>query len=63
MISELFSLPKTKMATVFIPEYVKRNWIWGNYLVDEPKIYFLAKPMASITYLDHQYFIILKLST
>ena len=31
-------------------------------LVVEPKMYFLAKPMASITYLDHQYFIILNLS-
>ena len=33
------------------------------YLVIEPKMYFFVKPMASRTYLDHQYFIILNLST
>ena len=31
----------------------------GNCLVVESKMYFLAKPMESSTYLDHQYFIIL----
>ena len=34
-----------------------------RYLVVEPKMYFLAKLMESSTYLDHQYFIILNLST
>ena len=29
----------------------------------KPKMYFLAKPMESSTYLDHHYFIILNLST
>ena len=50
----------------YCSEYVKRSLIKtkkvGNYLVVEPKMYFLAKPMESSTYLDH-HFIILNLST
>ena len=44
---------------------LKKTKIGGrsNYLVVEPKIYFLAKHMESSTHLDHQYFIILNLST
>ena len=46
-----------------LSDLLKKNEKKGDYLVVEHKMYFLAKPMASITYLDHQYFIILNLST
>ena len=44
-------------------DLLKNTKIWDIYLVVEPKMYFLAKPMESNTYLDHHYFIILNLST
>ena len=42
---------------------LKNTKICDIYLVVEPKMYFLAKPMESNTYSDHHYFIILNLST
>ena len=38
-----------------LSDLLKKTKIWGNYLVVEPNMYFLAKPMESSTYLDHQY--------
>ena len=50
---------------LYCSDYVKRPLKKNTkyiYLVVEPKMYFLAKPMESSTYLDHHYFIILNLS-
>ena len=46
----------------YCSDYVKQS-LKKIYLVVEPKMYFLAKPTESSTYLDHHYFIILNLST
>ena len=47
-----------------IPEHLlKKTKIWGDYLVVEPKIYFLAKHMKSSTYEGAHFFISLNLST
>ena len=68
MISVLFSIPKIQDGRhidilSMLSDLLKKTKIWGNYLVVEPKMYFLSKHMESTTYLDHQYFIILNLST
>ena len=69
MISVLFSIPKIQdgrhidILSMLSDLLIKKTKIWGNYLVVEPKMYFLSKPMESSTDLDHQYFIILNLST
>ena len=69
MISVLFSIPKIQdgrhidILSMLSDLLIKKTKIWGNYLVVEPKMYFLSKPMESSTYLEHQYFIILNLST
>ena len=69
MISVLFSIPKIQdgrhidILSMLSDLLIKKTKIWGNYLVVKPKMYFLAKPMESSTYLDHQYFIIFNLST
>ena len=67
MISVLFSMPKIQDGRhidrlSMLCDLLKKTKIWGNYLVVEPNMYFLSKPMESSTYLDHQYFIILNLS-
>ena len=62
-----FSLPKIQdgryIVLRMLSDLLKKTKIWGNYLVVEPKKYFLAKPMESSTYFDLQYFIRLNLST
>ena len=69
MISALFSIPKIQdgrhidMLSMLSDLLIKKTKIWGNYLVVEPKMYFLSEPMESNTYLDHQNFIIVNLST
>ena len=67
MISALFSIPKIQdgrhIVPIMLSNLLKNTNIWDIYLVVEPKMYFLTKPMESSTYLDHQYFIILNLST
>ena len=67
MISVLFSIPKIQdgrhIDILSILSDLKKTKIWGNYLVVEPKMYFLSKPMESSTYLDHQNVIIVNLST
>ena len=69
MISVLFSIPEIQdgrhidILSMLSDLLIKKTKIWGNYLVVETKIFFLTKPMESSTYLDHQYFIILNLST
>ena len=64
MISALFSIPKIQdgchIVLIMLSDLLKKT---RKYLVVEPKMYFLAKPMESSTYLDHHYFIILNLST
>ena len=65
MIAVHFSLPKIQdgrhIVLSIIGDLLKKTKILGtgNCLVVESKMYFLAKPMESSTYLDHQYFIIL----
>ena len=51
------------IVLIMLSDLLKNTKIWDIYLVVEPKMYFLAKPMESNTYLDHHYFIILNLST
>ena len=69
MISVLFSIPKIQdgrhidILSMLSDLLIKKTKIWGNYLVVEPKMYFLSKLMEFSAYLDHQYFIILNLST
>ena len=68
MMSVLFSIPKIQDGRhidilSMLSDLLKKTKIWGNYLVVEPKMYFLSKPMECSTYLDHQNFIILNLST
>ena len=67
MISALFSIPKIQdgrhIVLIMLSDLLKNTKIWDIYLVVESKMYFLAKPMESNTYLDHHYFIILNLST
>ena len=68
MISALFSIPKIQDGRhidilSMLSDLLKKTKIWGNNLVVEPKMCFLSKPMESSTYLDHQYFIIVNLST
>ena len=43
----------------FVKRSLKKTKICDNYLVVETKKYFSTEPMASRTYSDHQYFIIL----
>ena len=65
MISALFSIPKIQdgrhIVLIMLSDLLKTHE--NIYLVVEPKMYFLAKPMEYNTYLDHHYFIILNLST
>ena len=67
MISALFSIPKIQdgrhIVLIMLSDLLKNTKIWDIYLVVEPKMYFLAKPIESNIYLDHHYFIILNLST
>ena len=68
MISVLFLIPKIQDGRdidilSMLSDLLKKTKIWGNYLVVEPKMHFLSKHMESSTYLDHQYFLILNLST
>ena len=67
MISALFSIPTIQdgrhIVLIMLSDLLKRHENRNIYLVVEPKMYFLAKPMESSTYLDHHYFIILNLST
>ena len=56
MISVFFSIPKIQdgrhIVLSMLSDLLKKV---GNYLVVEPKMYFLAKPMESSTYLDHHF--------
>ena len=69
MISVLFSIPKIQdgrhidILSMLSDLLIKKTKIWGKYLVVERKMYFLSKPIESSIYLDHQYCIILNLST
>ena len=51
------------IVLIMLSDLLKKTKIWDIYLVVEPKMYFLAKPMESSTYLDYHFFIILNLST
>ena len=66
MISALFLIPKIQdgrhIVLIMLSDRLK-NHENMRYIVVEPKMYFLAKPMESSTYLNHHYFIILNLST